>query len=58
LAAEIVAASPETASGDGATPPDPDAAFTSFAAAVAHAWLQGPRDRVRAMGPVPSSRFN
>ena len=58
LAAEIVAASPETTSGDGATPPDPDAVFTSFAAAVGGTWLQGPRDRVRAMGPVPSSRFN
>jgi hypothetical protein len=57
LAAEIVGASPESDSGDGATPPDPDTAFTSFAAAVAHTWLQGPRERVRAVGPVPSSRF-
>lgn len=59
LAAEILAATPEAAdSGDGATPPDPDAAFAAFAAALAPTWLHGPRDRVRAMGPVPSSRFN
>ncbi|SEG49580.1 hypothetical protein SAMN05216223_105492 [Actinacidiphila yanglinensis] len=58
LAAEIVAASPEAGSGDGATPSDPDTAFASFVAAVAGTWLQGPRDRVRATGPVPSSRFN
>lgn len=58
LASEIVAASRETTSGDGATPPDPDAAFASFATAVAPTWLRGPRDRVRAMGPVPSSRFH
>lgn len=58
LAAGIVEASPETTPGDGTTTPDPDTAFTSFATAVADTWLQGPRDRVRAMGPVPSSRFN
>ncbi|SEL17759.1 hypothetical protein [Streptacidiphilus jiangxiensis] len=57
LAAEIVSASAEPDQGDGATPPDPDTAFASFAAALAPTWLQGRRDRVRAMGPVPSSRF-
>ncbi|MBY8886876.1 hypothetical protein K7472_18715 [Streptomyces sp. PTM05] len=57
LAAEIVAASPEPDPGDDTTPPDPDPAFTTFATAAAATWLQGPRDRVRAMGPVPSSRF-
>ncbi|MEY9875262.1 hypothetical protein ABH931_004763 [Streptacidiphilus sp. MAP12-33] len=58
LAAEIVAASAEPDAGDGATPPDPDPAFAAFAAAMAPTWLQGHRDRVRAMGPVPSSRFS
>ncbi|MEC3995396.1 hypothetical protein VSR01_18395 [Actinacidiphila sp. DG2A-62] len=57
-AAEIVAASPEADEGEGATPPDPDAAFASFAAAVAGTWLDGPRDRVRGMVPVASSRFS
>jgi tetratricopeptide (TPR) repeat protein len=57
IAADIAAAAPHDDAGDGSTPADPDEAFTAFVAAVRATWLQGPRDRVRSSGPVPSSRF-
>lgn len=59
LAAEVVNAAPEPEEGDGASPPDPDRALTSFAAAVAAWWAppSGRRDRLSSPGPVPSGRF-
>ncbi|MBV6697248.1 hypothetical protein KV557_08945 [Kitasatospora aureofaciens] len=57
LAAEIVAADPTQDEGDGDTPPDPDDALTAFARVAREHWLNGPRDRCRSSGPVPSSRF-
>ncbi|RAJ44632.1 hypothetical protein K353_01208 [Kitasatospora sp. SolWspMP-SS2h] len=57
LAREILAASAEPDPGDGATPPDPDAALAGFAARAAATWATGSRDRIRSAGPVRSSRF-
>ncbi|MEV7216909.1 hypothetical protein AB0O31_27940 [Kitasatospora cineracea] len=57
LAREILAASAEPDPGDGATPPDPDAALADFAARAAATWATGSRDRIRSAGPVRSSRF-
>ncbi|MFF3067372.1 hypothetical protein [Kitasatospora sp. NPDC057936] len=57
LTAEILAADPAPDGGDGETPSDPDEALTAFARAVRERWLDGPRDRCRTSGPVPSSRF-
>jgi hypothetical protein len=59
LAAEIVAADPDLDEGDAESPPDPDARFTAFAAAVRGAWAapEGFRDRAWSPGPVRSNRF-
>ena len=55
--AELAAAAVAPDPGDGATPPDGDAALSAFAAAVAGEWATGTRERVASPGPVPSSRF-
>jgi hypothetical protein len=57
VAAAIAAAEPEVDEGDGDSPPDPEEAVTAFAARVRQKWLDGPRDRSRSPGPVPSARF-
>ncbi|HEY8480533.1 MAG TPA: hypothetical protein VIL71_11940 [Spirillospora sp.] len=58
LADEIVRAAPhgDDDAGEGA-PPDPDEGLARFVAAVRDRWLTGPRDPLRARGPVTSSRF-
>ncbi|MGW6203456.1 hypothetical protein ACWF9B_07410 [Streptomyces sp. NPDC055089] len=57
IAAEITRADGTPDAGDGATPPDGDAVFGAFVAATSAGWATAPRDRVDALGPVPSSRF-
>ncbi|GAA2262708.1 MULTISPECIES: hypothetical protein [Kitasatospora] len=57
IAAEICAADPTPDAGDGESPEDSDEVLVAFATAVREHWLDGPRDRSRFPGPVPSSRF-
>ncbi|GAA0300084.1 hypothetical protein GCM10010302_43310 [Streptomyces polychromogenes] len=57
LAEAILAADPAPPEGDGQTPEDPDAALAAFAARAAGLWADGPRERIRSSGPVPSGRF-
>ncbi|MBB2911141.1 tetratricopeptide (TPR) repeat protein [Streptosporangium becharense] len=57
VAAEIVRADPTPDPGDGETPADPDEGLAAFVAGIRDRWLDGPRERVRASGPVLSFRF-
>lgn len=57
LASEITHANPEPDPGDGETPDDPDGVLARFVTGTTGQWLNGPRDRIRSPGPVPSSRF-
>lgn len=57
IAHQIATTTPEIDSGDGETPPDPQEALRGFVDAVRETWLEGPRNRLLGLGPVPSSRF-
>lgn len=57
VAAGILAADPAPDPGDGETPPDPDEALVAFVSGLRGRWPDGPRERVRLPGPVPSGRF-
>lgn len=57
LAEAILTADPTPQEGDGQSPPDPDEAFTAFAARATARWATGPRHRINSPGPVRSARF-
>ncbi|MFB7290756.1 hypothetical protein [Actinacidiphila glaucinigra] len=57
IAGDVLAADPAPDPGDGATPPDTDEVFRSFAARLAGRRPEGPREWAAPSGPVRSSRF-